>query len=113
MLQKEREKGAEETVQQMQLVHVAVTVFPARRGDLQFKELLQTRGQPACRQGCTDHPQPCVHPSVFALHVWLQARPGMLRAGGLGLQIEMPYAWWGWKGYRPRGTASLYIHLHA
>lgn len=72
MLQKEHKKRGRE----MQLAHATTAILQGHMEGVEFEELLQTRGQPACRQGCMDHPQPRVHLSVLALHMWLQARPG-------------------------------------
>lgn len=87
---------------------------------MQPMQLIQCRDtagftvQGGARQGCTVPTQPRVRLSVRACPP--RAAPG--QAGGAvsgvwGLWIGTPYVWWGWRGSRPGGTASLYIHLHA
>lgn len=55
-----------------------------RRGGFMTREAFASQGPSCTRQGCADHRQPCVLLSILALHVWLQARLGVLQAGGLG-----------------------------
>lgn len=79
MLQKERKKGAEQMMQGMQLIHVAATALQGHGGEYSLRSFYKPAAMPHAGTAAWTIPSPVsICPSVFALHVWLQARPGVL-----------------------------------